>query len=102
MSIVVYAQITTEKADGYLTKKIVRDLAKQSRREKGCIQYDLMAKDNGYIVFEEWENTHALEMHKNSPHFRKLIEAIELDNASFSVNFSEKLQFDINTVIHNS
>ncbi len=66
----------------------VRDLAKLSRREKGCIQYDLMAKENGYIVFEEWEDTR-IEMHKNSPHFRRLVEAIERDNASFSVNFSE-------------
>ncbi|MEQ5708259.1 putative quinol monooxygenase [Providencia huaxiensis] len=90
MSIVVYTQITTERTDGYLTKEIVRDLAKLSRREKGCIQYDLMAKENGYIVFEEWEDTQALEMHKNSPHFKRLVEAIERDNASFSVNFSEK------------
>lgn len=90
MSIVVYAQITTEKTNGYLTKKIIRDLAKLSRREKGCLQYELMAKENGYIVFEEWENSQALETHKNTEHFRKLVEAIELDNASFSVNFSEK------------
>ncbi len=91
MSIVVYAQITTEKTDGYLTKKIIRDLAKLSRREKGCIRYDLMARENGYIVFEEWESTNALEMHKNTEHFKRLVEAIELDNASFSVNFSEKV-----------
>ena len=62
MSIVVYAQITTERTDGYLTKEIVRDLAKLSRREKGCIQYDLMAKENGYIVFEEWEDTPTIQV----------------------------------------
>ncbi|BBG58670.1 Putative monooxygenase ycnE [Providencia rustigianii] len=91
MSIVVYAQITTEKTDGYLTKKIVRDIAKHSRREKGCLQYDLMAKENGYIVFEEWESRQDLEMYQNSVHFKRLVDAIERDNAIFSVNFSEKL-----------
>ena len=91
MSIVVYAQITIEKTDGCLTKKIIRDLAKLSRREKGCIQYDLMAKENGYIVLQEWENNQALELHKNSENFKRLVEAIALDNASFSLNFSEKL-----------
>ncbi|ATG17707.1 antibiotic biosynthesis monooxygenase [Providencia alcalifaciens] len=90
MSIVVYAQITTEKKDGYLTKKIVSEIAKRSRMEKGCLQYDLMAKENGYIVFEEWENAHALEMYQKSSHFKQLVEAIERDNAIFSVNFSEK------------
>ncbi|HHR5810474.1 TPA: antibiotic biosynthesis monooxygenase [Providencia alcalifaciens] len=54
------------------------------------MQYDLMAKENGYIVFEEWENAHALEMYQKSSHFKQLVEAIERDNAIFSVNFSEK------------
>ena len=62
MSIVVYAQITTEKKDGYLTKKIVSEIAKRSRMEKGCLQYDLMAKENGYIVFEEWENAQGISL----------------------------------------
>lgn len=65
MSIVVYAQITTENKDGYLTKDIIKNLAKLSRREQGCIKYDLFTKDDGYIVFEEWESADALEMHKN-------------------------------------
>lgn len=65
MSIVVYAQITTENKNGFLTKDIIKNLAKLSRREQGCIKYDLITKEDGYIVFEEWESTDALEMHKS-------------------------------------
>lgn len=50
----------------------------------------LSLKRDGYIVFEEWESTDALEMHKKSAHFKRLVEAIERDNASISINFSEK------------
>ncbi|MEX9568856.1 putative quinol monooxygenase [Providencia vermicola] len=92
MSIVVYAQITTENKDGYLTKDIIKNLAKLSRREQGCIKYDLFTKDDGYIVFEEWESADALEMHKKTAHFKLLVEAIERDNASISINFSENYQ----------
>lgn len=92
MSIVVYAQITTENKNGFLTKDIIKNLAKLSRREQGCIKYDLITKEDGYIVFEEWESTAALEMHKKSEHFKRLVEAIERDNASISINFSENYQ----------
>lgn len=89
MSIVVYAQITTENKNGFLTKDIIKNLARLSRREQGCIKYDLFTKEDGYIVFEEWESSDALEMHKKTDHFKRLVEAIERDNATISINFSE-------------
>ncbi len=91
MTIVVYAQITTENKSEFLTKDIIKDIVKLSRREQGCIKYDLFTKDNGYIVFEEWEDSAAFELHKKSEHFQRLINAIQQDNASLHVNFSENL-----------
>lgn len=91
MSITIYAQITTENKSEFLTKDILKDFVKQSRRERGCLQYDLFTKENGYIIFEEWEDNAALELHKKSLHFQRLNEAIQRDNARIYINFSEKV-----------
>ncbi|EKT57401.1 putative quinol monooxygenase [Providencia sneebia] len=91
MSITIYAQITTENKSEFLTKDILKDFVKQSRRERGCLQYDLFTKENGYIIFEEWEDNAAFELHKKSLHFQRLTEAIQRDNARIYINFSEKV-----------
>ncbi|WP_392559705.1 putative quinol monooxygenase [Orbus mooreae] len=57
-------------------KKIVEG----SRKEKGCIQYDLNqdVKDpNTYIFTESWESKLAIEQHNAEPHYKEFAKFAE-------------------------
>src|SRR5262249_11140219 len=46
-----------------------------SRREKGCLSYDLnrdATMPNRYVVYERWQNLAALEAHQNAAHIATL------------------------------
>lgn len=56
-----------------------RELVTETRKEKGCIQYDLIqALDNPgkVVVVENWESPEALSAHSNSEHYKRLVPAI--------------------------
>jgi quinol monooxygenase YgiN len=55
------------------------EMVKETRKEDGCISYNLFQdKDNKDILtmIEEWESVEALEAHKNSEHFTRIIPKI--------------------------
>ncbi len=59
---------------------------KETRKEKGCIAYDLnkSADDETiYVVYERWASLAALEAHLKTPHTQKLLSTIHdyLDGA---------------------
>lgn len=59
--------------------KLYEELVKESRKEEGCIEYNLYQDKNDksiLTVFEKWENEEALEKHKNSEHFKRLVPLI--------------------------
>lgn len=81
--------------EGQLEKVInlYEELAEASRKEKGCIKYELYQdeKDSNVLaVIEEWESKAALDKHKNSEHFVKIVPMIG--------NLTSK-KVDINTYI---
>jgi quinol monooxygenase YgiN len=52
---------------------------KETRKEKGCIAYDLNrdSKETGrYVVYERWSNLAALEAHLASDHIKALLEVL--------------------------
>jgi quinol monooxygenase YgiN len=54
-------------------KSIVVDLATETRKETGCVSYQLYQdiKDNNILAFiEEWQDREALSNHMNSKHFK--------------------------------
>lgn len=53
--------------------ELVKELVVETRKEKGCIEYYLNHNNEDNVVFfiELWEDTQALESHKNSEHLKK-------------------------------
>lgn len=50
------------------------ELVKESRKETGCISYQLFKEQQNEELFytvEEWENEESIQLHMNSPHFIK-------------------------------
>jgi quinol monooxygenase YgiN len=50
---------------------------KETRKEKGCLAYDLNRSTDDealYVIYERWANLDALKAHLKSPHITKLFE----------------------------
>lgn len=57
-------------------KKVAVLLVEATRKEVGCIQYDLLqdTRDEDHLVMVEvWEDETALEQHSHSAHFTKYV-----------------------------
>jgi quinol monooxygenase YgiN len=71
--IIVTATITAKpgEKDKIISKS--QYLIESTRRESGCISYELFAsmEDNDLLMmFERWENMIALELHKQTDHYQ--------------------------------
>ncbi len=56
--------------------KLYDELVQKSRNEKGCISYGLFQdkeEESILTVIEEWEGEKALELHKNTEHFKRIV-----------------------------
>lgn len=61
-------------------KKLSVDLLAKTRKEPGCITYDLLQDPNdpSILVFiEKWESKDYLDAHMKSPHFLKIVPEIK-------------------------
>jgi quinol monooxygenase YgiN len=59
--------------------KLYEELVTETRKEEGCIKYELFQdvnKNSILAVIEEWEDIEALEKHKNSEHFKRIVPKI--------------------------
>jgi quinol monooxygenase YgiN len=68
------------------------EMVKETRKEDGCISYNLFQdKYNKDILtmIEEWESVEALEAHKNSEHFTRIIPMIAKFRKSAELNIYE-------------
>lgn len=55
---------------------LANELVRQTRKEKGCLSYELVQDVDSpdiLIIIEEWESEEALIMHKASGHFTTLL-----------------------------
>lgn len=56
--------------------KLYKELVDLTRKEKGCIKYELYEaeKDSTILtMIEEWESKEALEQHMKSKHFTRIV-----------------------------
>ncbi|MGB6128936.1 MAG: putative quinol monooxygenase [Psychrilyobacter sp.] len=73
--IAMVVQIIAEKNDIQKIKEIAEKLVIETKKEKGCIEYDFYTsiEDTTSMSFiEKWETKDDLENHLNSEHFKKL------------------------------
>lgn len=62
-------------------KIVLENLAKNSKREEACLQYDLhqnIDAPNIFIIHEVWINREGLDLHKEQPYFLKFNDISEL------------------------
>ena len=74
LKIFIKFKIKEGHVEDYLAAK--REMVQKSQAEEGCISYTMNAvKDQPNIValLEIWQNENALELHKNSEHFKTLL-----------------------------
>lgn len=60
-------------------KALYEQLVEESRKEKGCIKYELYQDESDpqvLAVIEEWESKDALNKHKKSEHYTTLVPMI--------------------------
>ena len=66
--------IKEDKIDEF--KKYTEELVTETRKEKGCISYQLFQdiNDSKILTFiEEWENQKSIDNHNNSKHITELL-----------------------------
>ena len=60
---------------------LYKELVQKTREESGCIKYDLYVdekNENHFTFFEEWKDEAALEAHRNSENFTRIIPQLTL------------------------
>ncbi len=60
--------------------KALLELVPLSRKEEGCIRYDLFQEENApetFMVFMSWTDHEALDKHNISPHIEVFVEKFE-------------------------
>lgn len=56
--------------------ELVKELVEKTRKEEGCISYELfqdLKSDNVFTFIEEWTSEEALKKHMNSEHFKEIV-----------------------------
>jgi quinol monooxygenase YgiN len=79
VKVVAKSEIKDGQTEAY--KKLAAELAKETRKEQGCISYELFQDINNQNIFsfiETWENQDALDIHLKSAHFHKIVREMAL------------------------
>ena len=73
IKIVAKNYIKKDKKDDFL--KLAKDLIIESRKENGCIAYDIYESIDGKCLtfIEEWKDEEAINSHNNSNHFKAIV-----------------------------
>ena len=76
---VVATLVVREDAVDAVKAELLKMIA-PTRQEEGCIEYRLhqdTSDPSVFLFFETWAGQAALERHKNSPHYRNYVAAVD-------------------------
>ena len=71
--------LTAKDGQGKQLEELFKPAIAATRKEKGCIAYDLnrdLAEAAKYYVYERWQSVAALEAHLQTPHIKTLLSKI--------------------------
>ena len=71
LTIVVRVEIDPTRIDEFL--EVMRFDAEESRKEPGCLRFDLLrdnGSDNKFVFYESYENAAAFDFHKETAHYK--------------------------------
>ena len=74
--------------------KLYEELVEKTRKEDGCISYSLfrdIEDDSILTMIEEWESKDALDKHKKTEHFTRLVPIIGELRKSSEVNVYQQV-----------
>jgi quinol monooxygenase YgiN len=72
----VVAQMHAQPGKEDALRQVLLTLIEPTRKEEGCVQYDLH-EENGqpghFVFYENWRSKEALDLHLASPHFTAIL-----------------------------
>lgn len=92
--IIIVAKSVVKEGKVQEFKNLAKELVKESRKEPGCISYDLnqdLNNKNILTFIEVWESKEAIELHNNSDHFTSIVPKLGELRASSEVNLYERV-----------
>ena len=94
MSLTIVASIHAVPGKEDLVCAELERLVAPTRKEKGCLQYDLH-RDNEdrshFLFFENWQTRELWQQHMNAPHLAAYMQATEGAVATFTLNEMTKV-----------
>lgn len=90
--VVAKSVIKEGKAEEY--KKLTARLIEETRKEAGCISYDLcqdMSNPNILTFLERWESKEDLDAHMNTVHFKEIVPMLKDFRESSELNIYKEV-----------
>ena len=97
--VTVTKQVDPKKQEEWLS--MAKDLSVETWKEDGCLLYQFVRSkenDNRFVIVEAWSEDQCLQAHFNTPHFQKLVpamdaisETVELDVSQPCLSFSQEM-----------
>jgi quinol monooxygenase YgiN len=78
--ILVVSKALVKEGEAASYKKCTERLLQETRKEAGCIAYDLFEDINNPNILtfvEKWESREHLEVHFNTPHFKEIVPQLQ-------------------------
>ena len=78
--ILVVSKAIVKEGEASNYKKCTERLIQETRKEAGCIAYDLFEDINNPNILtfvEKWESKEHLEAHFNTPHFKEIVPQLQ-------------------------
>ncbi|EKP95296.1 putative quinol monooxygenase [Thermaerobacter subterraneus] len=75
--IVLVARYVTRPGMADRVEAAVREMITLSRQEEGCLRYEVnrsVERENEFLLYEVYRDEAALEAHRQSPHFRRIVQ----------------------------
>ena len=85
----IVANITANPESVDLVKAELEKLIPITRKEEGCLQYDLHRDNedpNHFLFYENWSSRELWQKHMNAPHLAAYLEATEGAVAEFTLH----------------
>ncbi|MEH0740254.1 antibiotic biosynthesis monooxygenase [Vibrio cholerae] len=92
--VTVVANVIAKANDIEQVERALTELVTQTRKEVGCICYDLHKNNDNpahFVVYEIWQSEQALQAHAASAHFQAYGTAVEGMVERFSVDKMTKI-----------
>lgn len=77
--VTVIAYIFAQTGEEHRVRTALLDLVEQTRKEKGCLNYDLhesSSDERHFVMYENWESNADLDAHSKSSHLREFGKSI--------------------------